>query len=37
MLTNIETRLEELFEQIETMPQDKVETAEKVTKLSEGI
>lgn len=30
MLTNIENRLEELFEIIETMPQDKVEAAEKV-------
>ena len=30
MLTNIENRLEELFEQIELMPQDKVEMAEKV-------
>lgn len=30
MLTNIENRLEELFEQIEMMPQDKVEAAEKV-------
>jgi len=30
MLTNIENRLEELFEQIETMPQEKVEAAEKV-------
>lgn len=30
MLTNIENRLEELFEMIETMPQDKVEAAEKV-------
>ncbi|XP_025108512.1 cilia- and flagella-associated protein 100-like [Pomacea canaliculata] len=29
MLTNIENRLEELFEIIETMPQDKVEAAEK--------
>ncbi|KAL5014450.1 hypothetical protein ScPMuIL_008720 [Solemya velum] len=29
MLTNIENRLEELFEQIETMPQEKVEAAEK--------
>ncbi|KAK0043339.1 coiled-coil domain-containing protein 37 [Biomphalaria pfeifferi] len=29
MLTNIENRLEELFETIETMPQDKVEAAEK--------
>ncbi|XP_055999216.1 cilia- and flagella-associated protein 100-like isoform X1 [Ostrea edulis] len=29
MLTNIENRLEELFEMIETMPQDKVEAAEK--------
>jgi len=29
MLTNIENRLEELFEQIEMMPQDKVEAAEK--------
>ena len=27
MLTNIENRLEELFEMIETMPQDKVEAA----------
>lgn len=31
MLTNIENRLEELFEMIETMPQDKVEAAEKVS------
>ena len=30
MLTNIENRLEELFEQIEMMPQDRVEAAEKV-------
>ena len=30
MLTNIENRLENLFEQIEMMPQDKVEAAEKV-------
>ena len=30
MLTNIENRLEELFEQIEMMPPDKVEMAEKV-------
>ena len=30
MLTNIENRLEELFEQIEMMPQDEVEAAEKV-------
>lgn len=30
MLTNIENRLEELFEQIEMMPTDKVEAAEKV-------
>ncbi|XP_074644116.1 cilia- and flagella-associated protein 100-like isoform X1 [Tubulanus polymorphus] len=29
MLTNIENRLEELFEMIEMMPQDKVEAAEK--------
>lgn len=29
MLTNIENRLEELFEMIETMPADKVEAAEK--------
>lgn len=35
MLTNIENRLEELFEQIEMMPQDKVEAAEKVS-LPEG-
>ena len=34
MLTNIENRLEELFEQIETMPQDKVEAAEKVCRVS---
>ena len=31
MLTNIENRLEELFEQIEMMPQDRVEAAEKVS------
>ena len=31
MLTNIENRLEELFEMIEMMPPDKVELAEKVT------
>jgi len=31
MLTNIENRLEELFEQIEMLPADKVEAAEKVT------
>jgi len=30
MLTNIENRLEELFEQIEVMPPDRVEMAEKV-------
>jgi hypothetical protein len=30
MLTNIENRLEELFEQIEMLPPDKVEAAEKV-------
>ena len=30
MLTNIENRLEELFEQIEAMPPDRVEMAEKV-------
>ena len=34
MLTNIENRLEELFEQIEMMPQDKVELAEKVSILA---
>jgi len=34
MLTNIENRLEELFEMIETMPQDKVEQAEKVTLIT---
>jgi hypothetical protein len=33
MLTNIENRLEELFEQIEMMPQEKVEAAEKVALL----
>lgn len=31
MLTNIENRLEELFEQIEMMPTEKVEAAEKVS------
>ena len=31
MLTNIENRLEDLFEQIEVMPPDRVEMAEKVT------
>ena len=30
MLTNIENRLEDLFEQIEAMPPDRVEMAEKV-------
>ena len=30
MLTAIETRLEELFETVEGLPPDKVETAEKV-------
>ena len=30
MLTNIENKLEELFESIETMPPEKVEAAEKV-------
>lgn len=30
MLTNIENRLEELFEMIELLPADKVEAAEKV-------
>ena len=30
MLTNIENRLEELFEHIEMMPTEKVELAEKV-------
>ena len=30
MLTNIENRLEELFQMIEMMPQEKVEAAEKV-------
>ena len=34
MLVNIENRLEELFEQIEMMPQDKVEAAEKVSETS---
>ena len=33
MLTNIENRLEELFEQIEVMPPDRVELAEKVQGL----
>ena len=30
MLTNIENRLEDLFQQIELLPADKVEAAEKV-------
>ena len=30
MLTNIENRLEELFEEIESLPPEKVEAAEKV-------
>lgn len=30
MLTNIENRLEDLFQQIEVMPRDRVELAEKV-------
>lgn len=34
MLTNIENRLEELFEQIEMMPPEKVEMAEKVVYIS---
>ena len=34
MLTNIENRLEELFEQIEMMPPEKVEMAEKVKHLA---
>ena len=34
MLTNIENRLEELFEMIEMMPPDKVELAEKVRSFS---
>jgi len=33
MLTNIENRLEELFEQIELMPRDQVEAATKVTRI----
>jgi len=33
MLTNIENRLEELFQQIELLPPDKVEAAEKVKQL----
>ena len=32
MLTNIENKLEELFEKIEKMPQDKVVEAEKVSR-----
>ena len=31
MLTNIENRLEELFEEIESLPPEKVEAAEKVS------
>ena len=31
MLTNIENRLEELFEEIEMLPQERVEAAEKVS------
>ena len=34
MLTNIENRLEELFEQIEMMPPERVELAEKVRKTN---
>ena len=34
MLTNIENRLEELFEEIELLPQEKVEAAEKVSQFN---
>ena len=34
MLTNIENRLEELFEQIEMMPPERVEMAEKVLNIT---
>jgi len=34
MLTNIENRLEELFEEIESLPPEKVEAAEKVSTFS---
>ena len=38
MLTAIETRLEELFETVEGLPPDKVETAEKVrNRYSVGV
>ena len=33
MLTNIENRLEELFEEIESLPPEKVEAAEKVSQF----
>lgn len=36
MLTNIENRLEELFEQIEMMPPERVEMAEKVRCMVTG-
>ena len=37
MLTNIENRLEELFEQIEMMPPERVEMAEKVRKTNSMV
>ena len=37
MLTNIENRLEELFEQIEVMPPDRVEMAEKVRLVTASL
>ena len=37
MLTNIENRLEELFEQIEIMPPERVEMAEKVRYMQKGF
>jgi len=37
MLTNIENRLEELFEEIESLPPEKVEAAEKVSSYQNKI
>lgn len=37
MLTSIENCLEDLFEQIEMMPQEKVEAAEKVNENVKGV
>lgn len=37
MLTNIENRLEELFEEIESLPPEKVEAAEKVSTFHDQL